>query len=143
MSDGPKPKSALSASADAIRVTRENVSAIIRGLPGKAKLALSAAVHLPKGSLTIQTPEGRVLHIDGNEPGPNAEVHLNNWNLPKRAFSGATIGVAESYLDGDWTSPDVTTFPGTVSGQSGYGRTSRWRDELAVHDFSPHPPLAQ
>jgi cyclopropane-fatty-acyl-phospholipid synthase len=102
--------SALSASADAIRVTRENVSAIIRGLPGKAKLALSAAVHLPKGSLTIRTPEGRILHIDGTEPGPNAEVHLNNWNLPKRAFSGATIGVAESYLDGDWTSPDVTTF---------------------------------
>lgn len=108
--DGPKPKSALSASANAVRVTRDNVSAVIRGLPGKAKLALSAAVHLPKGSLTIVTPEGRVLHIDGNEPGPNAEVHLHNWNLPKRAFSGATVGVAESYIDGDWTSPDVTTF---------------------------------
>lgn len=106
----PAVTAALSKSADAIRVTRENVSAIIRDLPGKAKLALSAAVHLPKGSLTIRTPEGRVLHIDGNEPGPNAEVHLNNWNLPKRAFAGATIGVAESYLDGDWTSPDVTTF---------------------------------
>ncbi len=103
-------KSALTASVDAIRLTRDNVSAVIRGLPAKAKIALSAAVHLPKGSLTIRTPEGRVLHIDGSEPGPNAEVHLNNWNLPKRAFSGATIGVAESYIDGDWTSPDVTTF---------------------------------
>ena len=103
-------KSALSASVDAIRVTRDNVSAVMRGLPAKAKIALSAAVHLPKGSLTIRTPEGRVLHIDGSEPGPDAEVHLNNWNLPKRAFSGATIGVAESYMDGDWTSPDVTTF---------------------------------
>lgn len=103
-------RSALSASADAIRVTRDNVTANIKGLPAKAKLALSAAVHLPKGSLTIRTPEGRVLHIEGAEPGPKAEVHLNNWNLPKRAFSGATIGVAESYLDGDWTSPDVTTF---------------------------------
>ena len=108
--NSPKPETVISSPVKAIRVTRENVSAIIRGLPGKAKLALSAAVHLPKGSLTIRTPEGRILHIDGNEPGPNAEVHLNNWNLPKRAFSGATIGVAESYIDGDWTSPDVTTF---------------------------------
>jgi cyclopropane-fatty-acyl-phospholipid synthase len=102
--------SALSVSADAVCVTRDNVSAIIRGLPAKAKLALSAAVHLPKGSLTIRTPDGRFLRIDGTEPGPDAEVHLSNWNLPKRAFSGATIGVAESYLDGDWSSPDVTTF---------------------------------
>jgi cyclopropane-fatty-acyl-phospholipid synthase len=108
--DTGKSSGAFSASVKVIRVTRENVSAIIRGLPAKAKIALSAAVHLPKGSLTIRTPEGRVLRIDGAEAGPNAEVHLNNWNLPKRAFSGATIGVAESYMDGDWTSPDVTTF---------------------------------
>lgn len=105
-----KPKSVLTASADAIRVTRDNVSAVIRGLPAKARLALSAAVHLPKGSLTIRTPEGRTLRIEGAAPGPDAHVHLHNWNLPKRAFSGATIGVAESYMDGDWTSPDVTTF---------------------------------
>ncbi len=108
--DTGKNGGAFSASVNVIRVTRDNVSAIIRGLPAKAKIALSAAVHLPKGSLTIRTPEGRILRIDGAEAGPNAEVHLNNWNLPKRAFSGATIGVAESYMDGDWTSPDVTTF---------------------------------
>src|SRR5262249_7368122 len=33
-----------------------------------------------------------------------------NWRLPGRAFSGGSIGVAESYVDGDWESPDVTTF---------------------------------
>ena len=31
-------------------------------------------------------------------------------SLPGRAFSGGTIGVAESYIDGDWESPDVTAF---------------------------------
>ena len=35
---------------------------------------------------------------------------MHNWNLPGRAFSGGTIGVAESYIDGDWESPDVTAF---------------------------------
>ncbi|MGL4491012.1 MAG: class I SAM-dependent methyltransferase [Rhizobiaceae bacterium] len=96
--------------AGVIKLTKDNLSAVIKGLPAKARIALSAAIHLPKGSLTVRTPDGRVLHIEGREAGPNAEVHLNNWNLPKRAFSGATIGVAESYFDEDWTSPDVTTF---------------------------------
>ena len=35
---------------------------------------------------------------------------LHNWNLPHRAISNATIGVAKSYMDGDWTSPDITAF---------------------------------
>jgi cyclopropane-fatty-acyl-phospholipid synthase len=96
--------------SDAIHVTHENLKAIVRGLPAKAKIALSAAVGLPKGSLIIRTPEGRILKVGGRAPGPDAEVHLHNWNLPKRAFSEATIGVAESYIDGDWSSPDVTTF---------------------------------
>lgn len=91
-------------------LNKDNVASVIKGLPAKARIALSAAMHLPKGSLTVRTPDGKYLRIDGREAGPNAEVHLKNWNLPKRAFSGATIGLAESYLDEDWTSPDVTTF---------------------------------
>jgi cyclopropane-fatty-acyl-phospholipid synthase len=96
--------------SNVIKLTKDNVSAVVKGLPAKARIALSAAIHLPKGSLTVRTPDGKFLHIEGREAGPNAEVHLNNWNLPKRAFANATIGVAESYFDQDWTSPDVTTF---------------------------------
>lgn len=98
------------AAGDVIRLSKDNLASVIKGLPAKARIALSAAIHLPKGSLTVRTPDGKVLHIQGQEVGPNAEVHLNNWNLPKRAFAGATIGLAESYFDQDWTSPDVTTF---------------------------------
>jgi cyclopropane-fatty-acyl-phospholipid synthase len=96
--------------ANVIKLTKENLSSVIKGLPTKARIALAAAIHLPKGSLTVRTPDGKILHIEGREPGPDAEVHLNNWNLPKRAFASATIGLAESYFDEDWASPDVTTF---------------------------------
>jgi hypothetical protein len=34
----------------------------------------------------------------------------NNWKLPRRAYVGGTIGLAESYVDGDWHSPDVASF---------------------------------
>ena len=66
--------------------------------------------HLPLGSLCVQIPDGRTFRVGGTSPGPNAELVLHNWHLPHRAFSNATIGVAESYIDGDWTSPDITAF---------------------------------
>ena len=93
-----------------VRLSTENFSAMTKGLPAKAKLALSVGMKLPKGTLVVHTPEGKVVEVGGNAPGPHAEIVLKNWNLPRRAFAGATIGVAESYMDGDWESPDVTTF---------------------------------
>jgi cyclopropane-fatty-acyl-phospholipid synthase len=94
----------------AIRLTRENVKQETAGLPARARMILGVAVDLPYGSLRIRTPDGRHFEVGGNGPGPDAEIILHNWRLPGRAFSGATIGVAESYMDGDWESPDVTSF---------------------------------
>jgi cyclopropane-fatty-acyl-phospholipid synthase len=93
-----------------IRLTDENFAAFTRGLPAKARMVLGAAIRLPRGTLTAQLPDGRVILVGGNGPGPDAHVELRNWRLPGRAFAGGTIGVAESYMDGDWDSRDVTTF---------------------------------
>ena len=97
-------------SSKTIWLSPENTSHFLTGLPAKARFALAAAVHLPTGTLTVTIPDGRVFRVGGRRPGPNAEVTLHNWHLPRRAFSHATIGVAESYMDGDWSSPDVTSF---------------------------------
>jgi cyclopropane-fatty-acyl-phospholipid synthase len=102
--------STSSPGSSTVRLDAGNFAAMTRGLPAKARLALSVGMRLPKGTLVIHTPEGSVLEVGGNAPGPHAELVLKNWNLPRRAFSGATIGVAESYMDGDWESPDVTAF---------------------------------
>jgi len=91
-------------------LTPGNIKKHIRGLPMKARVALRAALALPKGSLTIQLPDQRVVTIKGQSAGPDAVLVLHNWNLPRKAITQATIGVGESYMDGDWTSPDVTTF---------------------------------
>jgi len=87
-----------------------NVADFARGLPARVRMALSAALHLPRGSLKVKMPDGRSILVGGKAPGPEAEIVLHNWKLPSRAFSGGTIGVAESYIDGDWDSPDVTSF---------------------------------
>ena len=99
----------VSGESSAIRLDAANFAEVTRGLPARARMMLSVAMALPRGSLTVRTPEGLVVEMGGNAPGPHGEVILHNWNLPGRAFTGATIGVAESYMDGDWESPDVTT----------------------------------
>jgi cyclopropane-fatty-acyl-phospholipid synthase len=89
---------------------QSNFADFTRGLPTRARMVLKAAMRLPSGSLTARLPDGRRVRVGGNAPGPDAVVVLHNWNLPGRAFAEGTIGVAESYIDGDWESPDVTTF---------------------------------
>ncbi|NGN39739.1 class I SAM-dependent methyltransferase [Mesorhizobium sp. CGMCC 1.15528] len=98
------------ASDDAIRLDERNFADVARGLPAKARMVLSAAMNLARGTLKITLPDGRAVLVGGKAPGPDAQLVLNNWRLPGRAFTGGTIGVAESYMDGDWESPDVTSF---------------------------------
>ncbi|MGF7006817.1 class I SAM-dependent methyltransferase [Aminobacter sp. BE322] len=105
-----EPKSDRNSRSGEIALHEGNLADFAKGLPTRARLALSAALQLPKGSLTVKIPDGRSVLVGGKAPGPEAEIVLHNWNLPGRAFSGGTIGLAESYIDGDWESPDVTTF---------------------------------
>ena len=93
---------------EAVHLTPQNLRRTLRGIPLKAKLVLRAATQLPHGSLTVQLPDKRVIKVGGNSPGPDAVLILHNWNLPRRAISESTVGVGESYMDGDWDSPDVT-----------------------------------
>lgn len=93
-----------------ITVTEANLADVARGLPARVRMALGAAVHLVFGSLRVTLPDGRKVQVQGKQPGPSGELIMHNWRLPGRAFVGGTIGLAESYVDGDWTSPDVTSF---------------------------------
>ncbi len=88
----------------------ENLSAQLVGLPAKARFALRRLMAIKRGVLLITLPEGRTLRIEGSMPGPEAHLVLHNWKIAGRALSSGTIGVAETYMDGDWESPDVTSF---------------------------------
>jgi cyclopropane-fatty-acyl-phospholipid synthase len=91
-------------------LTAQNLGSFVRGLPARAQMTLKALVNMTYGVITVRMPDGRTFRVDGQKPGPEAFVVLHNWNLPQRAFMRGTIGVAESYMDGDWDSPDVTSF---------------------------------
>ncbi|MBB5534598.1 SAM-dependent methyltransferase [Rhizobium giardinii] len=95
---------------DGERLSAENLTRIIKGLPAKAQMVLRGLVHMQAGCLKLTLPDSRKVVVKGKTEGPVASVTLHNWNMPQRALSGGTIAVAESYMDGDWDSPDVGAF---------------------------------
>lgn len=60
------------------------------------------------GSLVVQLPNGaRVVHR-GIRPGREASVTLHRWRALRRLATGGDLGFAEAYIDGDWSSRDLT-----------------------------------
>ncbi|MCO4794860.1 MAG: class I SAM-dependent methyltransferase [Bacteriovoracaceae bacterium] len=88
----------------------ENVSKLARTKSGKsiyAKMVLSLLGGFNNGLLTLRLPDGEVLEI-GENPGHKAEIHILNEDFFKKAALYGDIGFGESYIDGDWTTPDLT-----------------------------------
>jgi cyclopropane-fatty-acyl-phospholipid synthase len=66
------------------------------------------ANRLGVGSLTVKTPSGmRIAHV-GEKPGPDAELVLHRWRGLRRLLFNGDVGFADSYIDGDWSTPDLT-----------------------------------
>ena len=62
---------------------------------------------LRHGSLTVQLPDGSMQRF-GGEAIPHATLALHNWNVCAAALKSGDIGFAESYIAGDWTTPNLT-----------------------------------
>lgn len=62
---------------------------------------------LRRGTLKLVLPDGSVLLLRGGEPGPSAELHARSARLALRTLLGGSVGFAESYLAGEWDSPDL------------------------------------
>lgn len=76
------------------------------GLAGRVLLRLLRNVGY--GHLKITLPSGHVVEKFGAEPGPEAIINMRRWRLLRRLIAAGDIGFAESYLDEDWTTPDLT-----------------------------------
>ena len=93
-----------------ISLNDHDISDIVRGLPRKLSLALRGLTKMQKGSIKVTLPGGKTYSYDAPQPGPDAEAVLHNWGLVRRSMLGGSLGAAESYVDGDWDSPDLTSF---------------------------------
>jgi cyclopropane-fatty-acyl-phospholipid synthase len=81
--------------------------AIPQGVPAATRAVLKLLQRLRHGSLTLHLPDGTMLRF-GGDALPHATLHLNNWNVCAAALKSGDIGFAESYIAGDWSTPNLT-----------------------------------
>jgi cyclopropane-fatty-acyl-phospholipid synthase len=75
-------------------------------------LLVSILSCVQQGRLTIRLPSGRTYVIGGDDPGGETTIHAM-WNLLsyrglRRILRSKSVGFAEGYIDGDWTTSDLT-----------------------------------
>lgn len=84
--------------------------------PTAARTVMKLLQRLRHGALTLHLPDGSVRRF-GEHPhahaldglaGPVASMTLYNWKVFSAALKSGDIGVAESYINGDWDSPNLT-----------------------------------
>ena len=92
----------------AVRITQENLAKYRGKVPFITRKVFELLLRIEKGRLYVELPDGEKICFDSGNDGPITNIVLNNWRLPKRVAFGGTIGVAESYMDEDWDSPNVT-----------------------------------
>lgn len=74
---------------------------------GLAARALRLAGLIRSGELTLILPDGSVHRVVGDRPGPSAVVRLATLRAVRRFTFGGSLGWAEAWLDGDWSTPDL------------------------------------
>lgn len=89
------------ASADALRQ--------LSGVPASFRLAGMMLLRAKRGTIRFDLPDGRRVLFDHGQKGPNAVVEVHDFGFAKRAIAGGDVGFAESYMDQEWSTPDLTS----------------------------------
>ena len=90
-----------------MNTTSLSTTALPDTAPATARAVFRLLKNLKHGTLDIQLPDGSGLHfghaVDG---GLRASMRLVNWNVCGATMRSGDIGFAESFIAGDWASPD-------------------------------------
>ena len=91
-------------------IDQNTPSYAFNGLPMAVALLMRHLTKARYGSLQVTVPDGRIFAFNGTEEGPAGVLEVHDWNLIKRCADSGDVGVGESYISGEWSSPDVTVF---------------------------------
>ncbi len=80
------------------------------GLPRYFHAAYAVAKRLQSGRLDFVLPDGRRFRIEGDQPGPAAEITIHDKDLFARMIREGDLGFCDAYLEGGWTTPDLQGF---------------------------------
>jgi len=74
---------------------------------------------LQVGRLVIILPSGEKLEAKGSA-GPEAVLHIQQGRALRRMLLRGAVGFAESFIDGEWTSPDLVALLQLAAANSPY-----------------------
>ncbi|MCX8006595.1 MAG: cyclopropane-fatty-acyl-phospholipid synthase family protein [Coriobacteriia bacterium] len=60
-----------------------------------------------RGRITVRWPDGRAFVHEGALDGPSAEVRVHDPRAVLRVLAGGSVGLGDSFVDGQWDSPDL------------------------------------
>ncbi len=90
------------------------------------------------GQITIVLPNGDTLHRQAPNAGPSAKLVIRRWRTVWRLIAGGELAFAESFIDGDWWTPNLiaflefgarneTSMQHAISGTAAHRLLSRWQ----------------
>lgn len=93
---------------ETIVVTPNNHRQALAGLPRAIRAVLGLAARIACGTLEIRLADGRTFLFRGPHHGPAAMVAIRSERFAWRLLRSGDIGIAESYLHGEWETSDLT-----------------------------------
>lgn len=77
-----------------------------QSIPLSARIVLAGLGKLRAGCLVVNLPDGSNLRF-GMHDGLHGELTVHRWRFFSRLLRGGDTGAGESYVDGDWSTPDL------------------------------------
>jgi len=87
--------------------SRTSLFVLPQNCPRSARTVFKLLQKLQHGSLTVQLPDGSMQRF-GQQTLPHATLVLHNWTPLSAALKSGDIGFAESFIAGDWSTPNLT-----------------------------------
>jgi cyclopropane-fatty-acyl-phospholipid synthase len=86
------------------------------GAPAAARTCLKLLQKMQHGALTVQLPDGSVQRFGKSEVGHplSGSLHMHHWRVCSAVLKSGDIGFAESYIAGDWSTPNLTDLLGVL-----------------------------
>jgi len=95
----------------------------------RAARALTFAVlgRMHTGSLEIETADGVVHTFGGQAPGPTGLLRVRHPRFFMRLVTAGDLGFGESFVDGDWETPDLTALIRVIAiNRDRFSLATRW-----------------
>ncbi|MCR9203181.1 MAG: class I SAM-dependent methyltransferase [Halobacteriovoraceae bacterium] len=72
------------------------------------KILFKILKNLKRGSISLETPDGKTLQFRGSDSGVEAQLKVHDWSLVEALLTRGDIGFGEAYRDGLWESQDIS-----------------------------------